>query len=79
MTGASFAGDGMLQIISSCLILENGVIPPILNLDTPDPACDLDYVVNNARVARVKRVLTNTRALGGTNGVLILGRVDPQV
>jgi 3-oxoacyl-[acyl-carrier-protein] synthase II len=76
MTGVSFAGDGMLQIISSCLILEKGVIPPILNLDTPDPACDLDYVVKTARQARVERILTNTRAIGGTNMVLILGRVD---
>jgi 3-oxoacyl-[acyl-carrier-protein] synthase II len=77
MTGASFSGDGILQTISSCLILENGVIPPTLNLETPDPACDLNYVVDAARIARVKRVLTNTRALGGTNGVLILGRVGP--
>ena len=77
MTGASFAGDGILQIISSCLILDQGVIPPILHLETPDPACDLDYVVAKPRRARVKRILTNTRALGGTNAVLILGRADP--
>lgn len=76
MTGASFAGDGMLQIISSCLILEQGLIPPILNLETPDPACDLDYVVAKPRTARVNHILTNTRALGGSNAVLILGRVD---
>lgn len=76
MTGASFAGDGILQVISSCLILENGVIPPILNFETPDPACDLDYVVTKPRSARVKRILTNTRAIGGTNTVLILGDVD---
>ena len=76
MTGAAFAADGILQVISSCLILEKGVIPPILNLETPDPACDLDYVVMKPRNARVKRVLTNTRALGGTNSVLILGDVD---
>jgi 3-oxoacyl-[acyl-carrier-protein] synthase II len=76
MTGASFSGDGMLQIISSCLILQNGIIPPIVNLETRDPACDLDYVATNARTARVKRILTNTRAIGGTSGVLILGRLD---
>jgi 3-oxoacyl-[acyl-carrier-protein] synthase II len=77
MTGATFAGDGLLQIISSCLILEQGVIPPILSLETPDPACDLDYVVDKPRRARVNHILTNNRALGGTNAVLILGRVDP--
>jgi 3-oxoacyl-[acyl-carrier-protein] synthase II len=76
MTGASFAGDGILQVISSCLILDHGVIPPILHLETPDPACDLNYVVDKSRRARVNHILTNTRALGGTNVVLILGRGD---
>ena len=75
MTGASFAGDGILQIISSCLILRGGVIPPILNLETPDPACDLDYVTR-LRTARIRHLLTNTRALGGANSVVILGGVD---
>ena len=75
MTGASFAGDGILQIISSCLILDHDAIPPILNLETSDPACDLDYVVDEPRRARVNHILTNTRALGGSNAVLILGRV----
>jgi 3-oxoacyl-[acyl-carrier-protein] synthase II len=79
MTGASFSGDGILQIISSCLILDEGVVPPILNLETRDPACDLDYVAKNSRVARVRRILTNTRAVGGTNGVLILGRVNDRL
>jgi 3-oxoacyl-[acyl-carrier-protein] synthase II len=75
MTGASFAADGMLQAISACLILETGVIPPILNLETRDPACDLDYVTK-PRPARVNRILTNTRAIGGTNSVVILSRFN---
>jgi len=75
MTGASFAGDGILQLISSCLILKGGVIPPILNLETPDPDCDLDYVTK-PRTARLKYVLTNTRALGGANSVVILGDIS---
>jgi 3-oxoacyl-[acyl-carrier-protein] synthase II len=75
MVGASFAADGILQAISSCLILDKGVIPPTLNLETPDPACDLDYVTK-PRAARVNHILTNTRALGGANAVLLLGRVD---
>ena len=76
MTGASFAGDGILQAISSCLILQKGIIPAMPCLETPDPVCDLDYVVRKPRVARVKRILTNTRALGGANAVTILGRVN---
>jgi 3-oxoacyl-(acyl-carrier-protein) synthase len=75
MTGATFAADGILQAISSCLILKSGSIPPILNLETPDPACDLDYVTK-PRIARVNRILVNTRALGGANSVVVLGRVD---
>lgn len=75
-TGAAFAADGILQIISSCLILERSLIPPILNLETPDAGCDLDYVRTKARVARVRRILTNTRALGGTNGAVVLGRLE---
>lgn len=76
MIGSSFAADGILQAISSCLILEKGVIPPILSLETRDPACDLDYVTTKPRTARVKCILTNTRALGGSNSVVILGRLD---
>ena len=76
LTGASFAGDGILQAISSCLILERGVIPAIPDLETPDPGCDLDYVVKKPRTARVRRILTNTRALGGSNAVVVLGRLN---
>jgi 3-oxoacyl-(acyl-carrier-protein) synthase len=75
MIGASFAADGILQAISSCLILQQGEIPPILNLETPDPECDLDYVTKR-RTVRVNRILTNTRAIGGANAVVVLGRVD---
>jgi 3-oxoacyl-[acyl-carrier-protein] synthase II len=77
MTGATFAADGILQAISSCLILKSGFIPPILNLETPDPVCDLDYVTK-PRAARVNRILANTRALGGANSVVVLGRVDTE-
>jgi 3-oxoacyl-[acyl-carrier-protein] synthase II len=76
MTGASFAADGILQVVSSCLMLERDAIPPIPHLKTRDPACDLDYVTERARIARVRHILTNTRALGGTNAVVIIGRVD---
>jgi 3-oxoacyl-[acyl-carrier-protein] synthase II len=76
LTGATFAGDGILQAISSCLILKRGVIPAIPDLETPDPACDLDYVVKKPRTARVRHILTNTRALGGANAVVILGRLN---
>jgi len=55
------------------LTIQHGVIPPTINLDTPDPECDLDYVPLKARAGRVRRVLLNAHAMGGTHSVLILG------
>jgi act minimal PKS ketosynthase (KS/KS alpha) len=62
-----------LQVAASCLTIQHGVIPPTINLDTPDPECDLDYVPHKARPGRVRRILINAHAMGGTHSVLILG------
>jgi 3-oxoacyl-[acyl-carrier-protein] synthase II len=50
------------------------VIPPTINYTTPEPACDLDYVPNAAREARVQHVLSNSFGFGGTNACLVLSR-----
>ncbi len=76
MTGASFSADGILQIISSCMMLKDGIVPPTTNLQNPDPDCDLDYVPNQSRIARLRNILTNTRAVGGAHAVAVLGRVN---
>jgi 3-oxoacyl-[acyl-carrier-protein] synthase II len=73
MIGHAMGAGSMLQVAASCLTLQNGIIPPTINLETPDPECDLDYVANEARPARVRRILLNAHAMGGTHSVLILG------
>jgi 3-oxoacyl-[acyl-carrier-protein] synthase II len=58
------------------LAVHNGVIPPTINYENPDPACDLDYVPNEAREAEVRVALSNAMGLGGHNGCVLVGRVD---
>jgi 3-oxoacyl-[acyl-carrier-protein] synthase II len=73
MIGHAMGAASAIQVVAACLTIQHGVIPPTVNLDTPDPECDLDYVPLKARVARVRRVLLNAHAMGGTHSVLILG------
>ena len=58
----------------SALALARGVLPPTINLTSPDPECDLDYVPREAREVRVDAVLSNSFGFGGTNAVLALKR-----
>jgi 3-oxoacyl-(acyl-carrier-protein) synthase len=66
---------GALEAIATVLALQNGVLPPTLNLETPDPSCDLDYVPNVAREAKIEVALSNSSGIGGNNASLLLGRV----
>ena len=72
MIGHIVAAAGTLETIASILTICNGVIPPTINYETPDPECDLDYVPNIARKAEVNVVLSNSFGLGGQNCCLIL-------
>ena len=74
MIGQPLAASGTLQAIATALTIRHGVIPPTINYETPDPDCDLDYVPNRSRVARVQRALANAHSMGGTHSVIILGR-----
>ena len=56
------------------LTLMHQLIPPTINLDNPDPDCDLDYVPNQARELRVNRVVSNSFGFGGHNACLVVGR-----
>lgn len=73
MIGHAMGAASALQMAACCLTLQHGIIPPTINLETADPECDLDYVPQRARVARVRRILLNAHAMGGTHSVLIVG------
>lgn len=70
-TGHMLGAAGVAEAIFSILAIRDQVIPPTMNLDNQDPACDLDYAPNEARDAKVKTVVSNSFGFGGTNGSLI--------
>jgi 3-oxoacyl-[acyl-carrier-protein] synthase II len=74
MIGHSIGAGGALEAATCVNIINQGIIPPTINLEDPDPACDLDYVPNQARKAEVRRVMSNSFAFGGQNCVLIFER-----
>jgi 3-oxoacyl-[acyl-carrier-protein] synthase II len=74
MIGHAMGAAGALEAIACTLAIENGWIPPTINLDTPDPECDLDYVPNQARQVEVNAALSNSFGLGGQNACLVLKR-----
>jgi 3-oxoacyl-[acyl-carrier-protein] synthase II len=76
MTGHCFGAAGAIEAMMCVLALHHGVLPPTINYKTPDPACDLDYVPNEARHTQVDVALSNAMGLGGHNGCVLLGRVD---
>jgi 3-oxoacyl-[acyl-carrier-protein] synthase II len=77
MIGHMWAGAGAVEAISCLLTINEGIIPPTINYETPDPECDLDYVPNVARKAKVKIALSNSFGFGSTNGSLIFGKFSP--
>lgn len=72
MTGHLTAAAGALNLLCAVLALGHGVIPPTINLDTPDPRLDLDYVPHRARAAHLSAAMVNAFAFGGTNASLVL-------
>jgi len=76
MTGHTFGAAGAIEAIMCVLALHHGKLPPTINYREPDPDCDLDYVPNEAREARVDVALSNAMGLGGHNGCVLLGSVQ---
>ena len=75
-TGHMLGAAGVAEGIFCVQTLKNQVVPPTSNLDNQDPACDLDYVPNNARDAKVRIALSNSFGFGGTNGSLVFRAFD---
>jgi len=71
MTGHLFGGAGGVEAAFSVMSIVHGVMPPTMNLETPDPECDLDYVPNEARYQPVRVAMSNSFGFGGTNASII--------
>ncbi|TMA37929.1 MAG: beta-ketoacyl-ACP synthase II [Deltaproteobacteria bacterium] len=76
MTGHLLGAAGTVEAAYTVLALGHGIVPPTINLDEPDPACDLDYVPHEARRAPVDVAMSNSFGFGGTNVSLVFRRAD---
>jgi len=74
MTGHLLGAAGGLEAAISAMVVKEGMLPPTINHETPDPDCDLDYVPNQARQKQVRHVLSNSFGFGGTNATLVFSR-----
>ncbi len=77
MTGHLLGGAGGLEAGISVLAVRDQILPPTINYEHPDPACDLDYVPNQSRKADVRYALSNSFGFGGTNAALLFKRWEP--
>ena len=75
MTGHLLGAAGGIEAVFSVLAIRDQILPPTINIDNPDPACDLDYVANTARQAEVNVAMSNSFGFGGTNGTLIFKKI----
>jgi 3-oxoacyl-[acyl-carrier-protein] synthase II len=76
MCGQALAASSAMQVVAACLSLRDQIIPPTANYRVPDPQCDLDYVPNRARRARVRNVLIHAHSLGGSHVAMVLSAPD---
>lgn len=73
--GHCLGAAGSLEGVISIMAMNEGVLPPTINQETPDPECDLDYIPNVARETKVQAVMSNSFGFGGTNGVVIFKKI----
>jgi 3-oxoacyl-[acyl-carrier-protein] synthase II len=76
MTGHLLGASGSLEAVICAKVLQENILPPTINYETPDPDCDLDYVPNQARPAKPKHVMSNSFGFGGHNATLIMSRFE---
>jgi beta-ketoacyl-acyl-carrier-protein synthase II len=76
MTGHLLGAAGAVEALFCVRALQTGILPPTINLDRPDPACELDHVANKARETRIRVAISNSFGFGGTNATLVLGRAE---
>lgn len=75
MTGHLLGAAGGIEAVFSVLAIRDQILPPTINIDNQDPECDLDYVANTARDAKINVAMTNSFGFGGTNGTLIFKKI----
>ena len=75
MIGHSIGASGAIEAVLSCLVIQKNAIPPTINLEHPDPECDLDYVPNSMRRAEARVVISNSFGFGSNNAVLVFRAV----
>ncbi|HEY8344590.1 MAG TPA: beta-ketoacyl-ACP synthase II [Bacillota bacterium] len=78
MTGHLLGAAGAIEAVAVLLALQRGIIPPTINYENEDPACDLDYVPNKARKQEITRALSNSLGFGGHNGTLAFQKYQPE-
>ena len=76
MIGHLLGAAGGIEAVLSALTIKNQIAPPTINLETPDPECDLDYVPNTAREMKIDVAVSNSFGFGGTNGTLVFKRYE---
>jgi 3-oxoacyl-(acyl-carrier-protein) synthase len=74
MTGHLLGAAGALEALICIKVLQDSILPPTINYETPDPDCDLDYVPNQARRAKVQHIMSNSFGFGGHNASIIISR-----
>lgn len=76
MCGHALGAAAAMQVVAACLVLRDQIVPPTINYEERDPACDLDYVPNIARRIRARHVLIHSHSIGGTHMAMVLGSPD---
>jgi 3-oxoacyl-[acyl-carrier-protein] synthase II len=76
MTGHLLGAAGGVEAIFCLKAIDTGILPPTINLDNPDPACDLDYIPHQARTLNIHTAMSNTFGFGGVNVVLIFRKFE---